>query len=308
MNITTLIEEIGDWRADVSVESEQRLVRNVALTGQESRNGYRYSESALQAAAVLYEQKPVFLDHAPDKSRPQERSTRDLVGSIVNARYAEGRVRGDIRVLDTDSGRTFLALAESDTPGVGMSHVVLAERNADGTIVETIRDVISVDAVVGPATTRTFRESAETEGASEQAESSSAKPATGDESAATAGAIEELREQLSELEAERDALLARLNESEGRLEELSRRNAIAAELRSAALPEYAVTDVFLEQLGRTAEAAERQRLIEERQTLIAGAAQVRPQSRERNGVTRGTGDDAAFVTAIRAGRTALTGW
>ena len=72
MEVTTLIEEIEDWRADVSVESEQRLVRNVALTGRESRNGYRYSEAALQSAAELYEQKPVFLDHAPDKSRPQE--------------------------------------------------------------------------------------------------------------------------------------------------------------------------------------------------------------------------------------------
>jgi hypothetical protein len=247
-------------------------------------------------------------------------------------------VRGDIRVLDTDSGRTFLALAESDTPGVGMSHVVLAERNADGTIVEKIRDVISVDAVVGPATTRTFRESVEAEGArerrlacspsppaplprnnaEERSESTAGERGGGvardadaevaGEPEATDGAIEELREQLCELEAERDALLARLDESEGRLEELSRRNAIAAELRSAALPEYAVTEVFLEQLGRTAEAAERQRLIEERRTLIAGAAQVRPQSHERNGAPRGEGDDTAFVSAIRAGRTALTGW
>ena len=63
------------------------------------------------------------------------------------------------QVLDTESGRTFLALIESDTPGVGMSHVVMAERSRDGETVERIHDVISVDAVVNPATTTTFHES-----------------------------------------------------------------------------------------------------------------------------------------------------
>src|SRR5690606_29164537 len=83
--------------------------------------------------------------------------------------YESGRIRGDIRVLDTDSGRTFLALAESNAPGVGMSHVVLAERSQPDGTVDRIHDVVSVDAVVFPATTRTFRESHEatatTEGA-----------------------------------------------------------------------------------------------------------------------------------------------
>jgi hypothetical protein len=166
MTATTLIEHVADWRAGMSVERDERLVRNVALAGLESRNGYRYSDAALREAARLYEHKPVFLDHAADTSRPQERSTRDLVGSVVHPRYEEGRIRGDIRVLDTESGRTFLALVEDDTPGVGMSHVVLAERSADGATVERIRDVVSVDAVVGPATTRTFRESREQRGES----------------------------------------------------------------------------------------------------------------------------------------------
>ena len=146
MKPTTLIERYADWHNGAAVEPQQRLVRNVALAGRESKNGYAYSEAALQGAVALYEHKPVFLDHAADKSRPQERSTRDLVGSIVNPRYDAGRIRGDIRVLETESGRTFLALAESDAPGIGMSHVVLAERSGDGALVEKIHDVISVDA------------------------------------------------------------------------------------------------------------------------------------------------------------------
>src|SRR5690606_35903290 len=41
---------------------------------------------------------------------------------------------------------------------VGMSHVVLAMRSADKQVVERIEEVISVDAVVFPATTVTFQE------------------------------------------------------------------------------------------------------------------------------------------------------
>ncbi|MBX3437580.1 MAG: hypothetical protein KF861_08830 [Planctomycetaceae bacterium] len=103
MTPSTLVEHVADWHAELQVDRLNRLVRNVALTGGLSRNGYHYTEQALQDAVPLYNQRPVFLDHAADKSRPQERSTRDLAGSIINPRYESGRIRGDIR-LDTDSG------------------------------------------------------------------------------------------------------------------------------------------------------------------------------------------------------------
>lgn len=158
--VEQLTERIQDWRgADVVVDQERRAVRNVALTAAESKNGYRYSAEALRQAVPLYENKPVFLDHAANLARPFDRSTRDLVGTVVNVRFEEERVRADIQTLDTDSGRTFVALAESESPAVGMSHVVLAERGRDKTVVETIHDVVSVDAVVFPATASTFRES-----------------------------------------------------------------------------------------------------------------------------------------------------
>ena len=159
-NVQQLFEHIHDWRTpDVLVDQSRRIVHNIALTGRDSKNGYSYSEQALRQAVSLYENKPVFLDHATNISRPHERSTRDLAGSIVNPRYAEGRIRSDIQLLDTEAGRTFLALAESKSPAVGMSHVVLAERSDDRSVVEVIHDVVSIDAVVFPATTSTFSES-----------------------------------------------------------------------------------------------------------------------------------------------------
>lgn len=148
-----MIEQVSDWRsAQLRMDREQRMVWNIALAGRISRNGYQYTEAALQTAVPLYEGKPVFLDHAGSSTRPQERSTRDLVGTIINARFEAGRIRGDVRVLDTEAGETFWALVEAPSTAVGMSHVVLVERGPDQDLVEHIRDVVSVDAVVFPAT------------------------------------------------------------------------------------------------------------------------------------------------------------
>jgi hypothetical protein len=274
----TLVEQCVDWRADACVEREARLVRNVALAGRESRNGYVYSESALRDAVTLYERKPVFLDHAPDRNRPQERSTRDLVGSIVHARYEDGRIRGDIRVLETESGQTFLSLFESDTPGVGMSHVVLAERGTDGLTVERIRDVISVDAVVGPATTRTFRESA------------------GEGESAPCAEHGELLEEISGLRARRDELAAEIQRltADG---EQGRAHVVRQLLEDSGLPEFACGAAF-ERLLLEAGLEQRRALIEDRRELLRRAKELGPRSAER-GPDRGAEARGAFVAAIR---------
>ncbi|MEM1060985.1 MAG: hypothetical protein AAF532_02850 [Planctomycetota bacterium] len=150
--------EIGFGGDGVRVDRDRRLISDVALAGLRSRNGYVYAADALQAAVPLYEGKPVFLDHGERVGRPRERSARDLAGHIRNARFVGGRLRGDVATLETEAGRTLLALADGDVDGVGMSHVVLADRDAGGETVTSIREVVSVDAVVFPATTSTFRE------------------------------------------------------------------------------------------------------------------------------------------------------
>ena len=151
-------ETILDWRADMRVEHETRVIRNVALAGMRSRNGYRYSGEALRKAVALYESVPVFLDHPRSAQQPRQRSARDWAGSVRNARFDGTRLRGDLELVDTEAGRTLLALAATDGPGVGMSHVVLAERSEKGDTVDSILEVISVDVVAFPATTTTLRE------------------------------------------------------------------------------------------------------------------------------------------------------
>lgn len=154
-----LTEQLSDWQSEVTVDFSNRLVKNIVLSGGISRNGHRYTEEALRDAVAKYDQKPVFLDHAANVSKPFDRSMRDLVGTVSQPRFVDGRIRGDVNVLKTEAGRTFLALMEGRSPAVGMSHVVLAQRGSNPQIVERIHDVVSVDAVVFPATTNGFHES-----------------------------------------------------------------------------------------------------------------------------------------------------
>ena len=312
-----LTEHVSDWHAGLSVDRTNRTVRNIALTGVVSKNGYRYTERALREAADLYQDKPVFLDHALDKSRPHQRSTRDLVGTIVRPRYESGRIRSDIRVLDTDSGKTFLALAESDAPGVGMSHVVLAQRAATDGAVDRIHDVVSVDAVVFPATTKTFRESVEDASTSTEGECDSCDQLDAptnhdrDESPTDRSADpvadvvttaqpheSHVPDRLQQLICERNELLGQLREVRDREHAAAQEEIVDQQLRSSALPEFALTRPFREQL-LLADERTRHALIADRLDLIAAAGRHSPSSRERSVSRPSIDSDRAFVAAVK---------
>lgn len=195
MKTKRLAESFQDAYAAVSIDRATRVARNVALAGSDSKNGYRYTEAALKEAAPLYEDRPVFLDHMKNPRRPFDRSARDLAGHVRNVRYENGRLRGDVHTLDTDAGRTYLGLAEAKGRGVGMSHVVMAEGNDEGTEFHAIKDVLSVDAVAYPATVDSFAESRQPRRRS---------------------IVRQLRKQLADLAERLSAVEAKKPRSEGR--------------------------------------------------------------------------------------------
>jgi len=179
--------------------------------------------------------------------------------------------------LETEAGRTFLALLESDSPAIGMSHVVLAERSTNGAIVEKIHDVVSVDAVVFPATTQGFREQFEADDLSQQ--------------------IEVLQEALAQAEAERRTWETKCQDYERELGERQQRAAIDSLLMKAQLPVELVTEGFRRQLETAASDAERQQLVEERREVWQRLARQSPVSRSRQEPIPSC--DAQFVQAIR---------
>ena len=265
----------------LAIEADARLVRRVAIAGAVSKNGYTYRSEALRQAAGLYESKPVFLDHAADPSQPRSRSARDLVGTLTNVTYEDGpqpRLRGDVRVLDTESGRTFLALCQSEGSGVGMSHVVLARRSADGREVEAIEQVVSVDAVAFPATTTSFREQAEAIEAIEAADAH----ADGDSAAQATAESERLRRHIADLEQQ----LTRQRRTH-------RRDKLIAD---SGLPAAAISETFRRCVRAAATDEAAAELIADRRRLLDGTGAV---ALSESRPDRGPSADAAFVAAIR---------
>lgn len=157
-----------DWLAEASVDRSEALVRDVALLGPHSRNGYRYTLEAMQQAVPLYEGRPVFVDHGQSaaafspRSFPAPtwptRSVRDYAGQVRNPRFDNGRIRGDLHLAGPNAD-WLLDLISAGPTDIGMSHVVLARRRRHGEEIEAIEQVLSVDIVAFPATTRSFSES-----------------------------------------------------------------------------------------------------------------------------------------------------
>ena len=303
-----LTERINDWHApEVLVDETARLIRNVALAGLVSRNGYRYSEQALRTAVSLYAGKPVFLDHAANLARPFKRSTRDLVGSIVEPRFAEGRIRGDIQVVDTEAGRTFLALASANAPGVGMSHIVLVRKNSQGDVVEQIQNVVSVDAVVFPVTTTSLRENQHD--ANDNDDSI--------ETESTCDIPSSWKATFEDMMRHWPALLRMLESSPDQSQETtgSDRNSLKTPeaeidhlLAHSGLPEFAVTECFRQVLRNASEAMTRRQLCVDRLRLIEETRRLLPASRERLRTTTSHDELSILSTFRRQPTSVLAGY
>lgn len=276
-----LVEQV-DSSHDVTVDRSSRQVKNVAIAGTVSRNGYRYAVDALRRAVPLYAGRPVFLDHSTDPEQPQTRSTRDLVGTLESVRFAaigrndeEGTIRGDIRVLDTESGRTFLALCESNEPGVGMSHVVMARRSEDGSVVESIEKVVSVDAVMFPATTSRLSE--QKTGGDLCGDESATNELLSTELVESHADCDECRGRISDLEAERDQLRVENERLVVEARVVGREKMLA----ESGLPASAVSIVFREAVLDANDEETARRLIDDRAALVRETAVTGPTSDPR---------------------------
>jgi hypothetical protein len=153
--VVPICDAVAECLQEARTDRASGLVTNVVLLGPLSRNGYRYSAAAMAEAAPRYEGRPMFIDHA--EAAPTRRHLRDFAGQVVRARLVEDRLRGDLRLLGPNAG-WLLDLIEAAPADIGLSHVVLGRRSADGKEVVHIEQVLTVDIVAFPATTRSFRE------------------------------------------------------------------------------------------------------------------------------------------------------
>jgi hypothetical protein len=143
---------------EFAVDQEARTIRGAVLLGQVSKNGHSYSRDALEAAVPLYSGVTVHVPadggHSPAMAAAVVRNPRRETSETVGG----DRIRGDLVTLDTEAGRTLLALATLEASGLGLSHVARVTRS--GNVITKIDQVRRLDLVHDPATTTSLAEQA----------------------------------------------------------------------------------------------------------------------------------------------------
>jgi hypothetical protein len=228
--------------------------------------------------------------------------------------------------------------AEHAPQNVGMSHNVLARtsRDDEGTVVEAITKVQSIDLVADPATTNGLYEHEGGQGSRferHEPETGRSTPAL-DSKLLTLGSLtlEQLRQLrpdlIEQLEQARTSELAearnRLEQIEAREELARRRERISQLLEQYDLPRPAASGVtssplvsqeFFNQLMRVANDEQVQQLVEERAALVRSACEWRnegrvaparrPRSRDQVALQQGSGvrteNAKEFAAALRVG-------
>lgn len=158
---TTFTEHFSVALAEDSrVDKESGVVYGVKLNSNHSKNKRFYSDAVLERATSLYEGAKTFINHEDDGggffgSGP--RKVQSVMGRLKNVKFSPGGHRAEWHVLPTWRG--VLEDIKFDPSIFGFSHNVVAERTGaddeDGNeIVAMIHEVISVDLVAEPATTR----------------------------------------------------------------------------------------------------------------------------------------------------------
>ena len=144
----------------VVIDDDAKVIRNVILCGNESKNGYAYPPECfknLDHVVSLYEGRPVCINH--NLENPGVRDVRDVAGFLRNVRFEAGKPVGDIEVESAiNCGVDLMALAKKGRKGIGMSHTARCKMSRDKKTVELVEAVLTVDVVVNPATTTTFFE------------------------------------------------------------------------------------------------------------------------------------------------------
>ncbi len=161
--MTETLQEFFDSRGvNMRVDARTGVIHGVKILGLQSRNGRTYLPEALGAAAKLYENAKVNVNH-PKGNPTGPRDYQDRIGVIRNVAVRTGdglfadfhfnpkHVLAEQLVWD----------AEHAPENVGFSHNVQAQTTRRGrqVVVEAITKVQSVDLVADPATTAGLFES-----------------------------------------------------------------------------------------------------------------------------------------------------
>lgn len=251
----------------VVIDRENGIIKGVKVIGFESLNGRLYPPELLKKSVHLYEGAKVYVDHVDEKTG---RKYRDGFGCLKNARFVEDKgIFADHHFNPKhETANQYLWDAENSPNSLGFSHIAALrfakKLDAQGRkVVEEIGQVLSVDLVAEPATTKGLFESKVPQ----------PKASEMDIKDLTLEQLQTARPDLvAALEAKFTAAAQDANEKA-----TQRAALVAEELQAAGLDvdnKEHVSDLFHTQLIATEDASARKEMITDRAALVDSAPQV----------------------------------
>jgi hypothetical protein len=278
-----ILQEYADNRGiTLRVDRERGIIPGVKLLGTVSKKGREYPKEVMAKALPLYEGMRVNIDHVDPGQR---RSLRDRIGLVKNVTLKEDGLYGDFHFNPKHPLADQIAWdAENAPQNLGFSHDTRGgSRNVGGRlVVESIDKVLSVDLVANPATTTGLFEGLE------EMLNQPASPARSDTPTPESHVMNWNDIDLDGLKRNRPELLTALQESREKSDELAAlqeelktlkqekaarelEESITGQLKAAGLDpanRLHVSEVFMEDLRTTADAAQRKAKIDDRRALV----------------------------------------
>jgi hypothetical protein len=274
-----VLQEYADNRGVVlRVDRAAGVIPGVKLLGAVSRKGREYPRTVMAKALPLYEGMRVNVDHVEPGQR---RSLRDRIGLVKNVTLKEDGLYGDFHFNPKHALAEQIAWdAENAPQNLGFSHDSrgIARHQGGKVVVESIDKVLSVDLVANPATTTGLFESTDTLFNQEEDDMDLSKLT-----------LQELREsrddlvktilieadegrRIAELEGQIKSLQETIDGYKAKEAKAALQEAIASELKATGLDPANKTqcsEVFMEELVGTTDAAKRKAKIDDRKALVA---------------------------------------
>ncbi len=140
----------------LGVEEDKRRAHVVIIKEGWSKNKRYYPADVLAEAVPLFEGAKCYLDHSDIKGIPN-RSVRELTGFFENARFVGNQIEADLQFLDTEAGRVGFDIAKETIKhnkvlaGLSIRGNGTLRKVEEGHIVESLKNIASVDLVSDPA-------------------------------------------------------------------------------------------------------------------------------------------------------------
>jgi len=313
----------------LEIDEKNHVIRGVKVLGTNARNkGRKYPQRVIEAAQHLYQNKPVNINHP--KGRDVHRDFNERFGWLENVRMGDDGLYADLHYNpEHEKTKKVLYFARNNPRMLGLSpdHYIresVDPKSGERTVTEIVH-VHAVDLVADPSTTNGLKEALEMDPLADPVPDAAR---TNDPDGAGRSDLCPSNQEAHELEALRrssdpaikallrqiDVLSVREAATRQELDRLRVRETAADQragavkrCREAQLPDYAITDVFVDDLVNR-DRTEQDKLIADRKGILSQCKHKPPMSLAREAVEKVTpnGEPAdapsvdAFIKEMRS--------